>query len=223
MRGLHLRNKAHASALLFGEKICPAKTENIKQKTKSSQSQHPAGQKMPNITILSKLDAAEKVVNTKNNISFYTDASKQGDSPVGSAVVGWSQDSWITIGTETLHPFESVFRGELKAIAMALDSIEANVRITNGTFVIFSDCMSGLQAIKNIHSQEDYVVEIHNALRRLKKINVDIEIAWVPSHCGIEGNEAADAIAKLQTEFFEVSDEVKDTWTKSRMLRTLRT
>jgi hypothetical protein len=153
---LHKLFKPHSSAITFGEKICPANIANIEQKVELTKQQHPARQNIPKITILDKLAAAEKVVNTENFRSYYTDASKQGDSSIGSAVVGWSQDCWLTIGMATMRPWESVFRGELKAIEMALDHIEANARDADTSFVIFSDSLSGLQAIRNIYSQEVY-------------------------------------------------------------------
>ena len=38
--------------------------------------------------------------------------------------------------------------------------------------------------------------DIRNTLHKLKQRNVDVNLCWIPSHIGIEGNEKADRLAK---------------------------
>ena len=68
------------------------------------------------------------------------------------------------------------------------------------------------------------VTDIHKNIIRLKFLGWDISFQWVPSHCGVEGNEIADSIADFghshdiidnyPTELNEVLTSLKKTYSR---------
>ena len=76
---------------------------------------------------------------------------------------------------------------------MALDMIINN---NNKFFVIFTDSLSSLMALKGQHFHYPYIFNIIDQYTHLLKLNKTVVFAWVPSHVGIQGNEKADTLAK---------------------------
>ncbi|KMQ85160.1 pol-like protein [Lasius niger] len=68
---------------------------------------------------------------------------------------------------------------------------------------IFTDSRSLVEAISSsfFKNHNILVVKIKDNLRIAKTHNVNIVIAWIPSHMGILGNEAADHLAKRAIRF----------------------
>ena len=86
----------------------------------------------------------------------------------------------------------SIFTAELKAIDLALSNISNN---TNTNFVIFSDSLSVLLALKNQNTDNNLVKNIKLKLHDILK-HKSVGFCWIPSHIGIRGNEYADRLAK---------------------------
>ncbi|GFX45400.1 uncharacterized protein LOC103524116 [Trichonephila clavipes] len=63
--------------------------------------------------------------------------------------------------------------------------------------VILSDSTSALQALSNYN--ENNCLRVQNCRELLGKIKGKIVFQWVPSHCGLWGNERADFLAKKGT------------------------
>ena len=61
--------------------------------------------------------------------------------------------------------------------------------------VFYSDPMSCVQAIEGKYT-EDLICHIMNLLWALRDKATCVRFCWVPSHCGIEGNEIVDQLAK---------------------------
>ena len=117
---------------------------------------------------------------------IYTDGSKRREATSCAAVYkGRSKEKHLPKGT-------SIFNAELCAINLALDIASED---KNNKFVIFSDSLSVLTAIKNLKLDNPLLtkllIRIHN-LNKSKKII----LCWTPSHTGIKGNEVADLAAK---------------------------
>jgi ribonuclease HI len=118
---------------------------------------------------------------------IYTDGSKDGNS-VGCAV---------TCGDHTikckLSSQSSIFTAELIALLTALQFVSDSPL---ASFVIFVDSRSVLQAVRRYDSTHPVVSKIVRWLIRLtlqqQKV---VKLCWVPSHVGIDGNEAADEAA----------------------------
>ena len=62
--------------------------------------------------------------------------------------------------------------------------------------VIYSDSISCLQAIEGEDTENPFICHIMNLLWLLSDKGTHVRFCWVPSHCGIEGNERVDQLAK---------------------------
>ena len=80
----------------------------------------------------------------------------------------------------------------LSSDGLALKNIENSSR---QQFTIVLDSLSALQALVSSTCDHPMVVTILELLTVLQ-VNKDILFLWVPSHCGISGNEKVDRSAK---------------------------
>ena len=118
---------------------------------------------------------------------IYTDGSR-ADNRTGSAflVDGYLQSS-------RLPDFFSVFSAELQAIASALQYIDGS-NLNHSKVVICTDSKSAVCALAAQHNSAHPIID---QIRKLiNNSNKDIEILWIPGHCGIPGNEKVDKGAK---------------------------
>ncbi|XP_067124889.1 uncharacterized protein [Centruroides vittatus] len=129
--------------------------------------------------------------NNLNNasIQIYTDGSGI-DGGVGCAYVVYDNSEEIHNQKFRLHPQCNVFQAELLAISKATNWI--NNTYSNFKIDIYTDSLSALKMIYSI-KLHPLAVEIRN---NICVSNNNIQIFWVRSHQGMEGNERADALAK---------------------------
>ena len=119
---------------------------------------------------------------------IYTDGSKCNEK-VACAYV-------TEVGTISLRLPDnvSIFTAEAKAVERALQFVKTNAVTQN--FLIFTDSLSLIQSLQNMILKNPLIGKI------IRDINLSIEkgknvvFCWVPSHCGIYGNEKADLAAK---------------------------
>lgn len=123
-----------------------------------------------------------------NYTPIFTDGSKTNSS-TSFAVVKENGD---LISNALLPPYFSVFTAELLAIKSAITFAQQN----KGNFVICSDSLSVINAIKNISNESESIAYIRNILTKSKN---KIKVLWVPGHAGIRGNELADTAARNAT------------------------
>ena len=100
----------------------------------------------------------------------------------------------------------SIFTVEVKAIYKALKYVKVS---SVERFVIFSDCMSVLQAIENQESKNPLVNRVLQTCQETLSHGKFTTFCWIPSHKGITGNEdadraAKDALSKSQPAHFEL-------------------
>ena len=62
--------------------------------------------------------------------------------------------------------------------------------------VVYSDSMSCLQAIEGEDTENPFICHIMNLFWSLSDKGTRVHFCWVPSHCGIDGNERVDQLAK---------------------------
>ena len=62
--------------------------------------------------------------------------------------------------------------------------------------VVYSDSMSCLLAIEGEDFENPFICHIMNLLWSLSDKGTRVRFCWVPSHCGIDGNERVDHLAK---------------------------
>ena len=87
----------------------------------------------------------------------------------------------------------SVFTAEAKVIDLALDFVK--ICAYTDKFVIFSNSLSVLQALKHTYSKYSQIQHLllkHHEIPSSKTVIY----CWIPSHIGIYGNEKADKNAK---------------------------
>jgi ribonuclease HI len=93
----------------------------------------------------------------------------------------------------------TVYQAELAAIKEALIWTSENSTNLSTPFVnLFSDSLSGLQAITKFVQQNPYIQSIQTQLIQLKR-TLTLNLFWIKGHTGIVGNELADALAKEAT------------------------
>lgn len=134
-------------------------------------------------------------VNSKwENYHFiFTDASKHGSS--GCVGVGVYHSKWKIFQQIKMPPETSVFSGECMGLLKAIEYIIL-ARLQNT--VIFTDSMSALQSLSRYPfaaSRIELIFEIRALLLTCVQRKFNVKFAWIPSHCGIRGNEKADILA----------------------------
>ena len=143
------------------------------------------------------LEKYDAIRNQYADYSFiYTDGSKD-DSYVSCATVTSDETYRIRLPTHA-----SIFTAEITAIDLALDHIFDS---EDNKFVIFSDSLSSLLALKSSNIDNPLVLNLLLKLSTLSNNNTII-FCWIPSHIGISGNEQADKAAKsaLRLDIFDM-------------------
>ncbi|UYV76317.1 hypothetical protein LAZ67_14000006, partial [Cordylochernes scorpioides] len=177
----------------LAEKISPCKP--LQNVTFNATLNEPTNKRYQNPEYLKQLSL--EIINNipKNAITIYTDGSRDELGHTGSGCL-----IKTTNGIEKMNrrnpDFCSVFRSELIAIYEALKSI----RNTNYQDIwILTDSRSAIQHLSHTGELRDKVSRnIIGYLQKLSKTS-KIHLQWIPSHVGIEGNEAADVLAKKGT------------------------
>ena len=85
------------------------------------------------------------------------------------------------------------FKAESCAILHAAETVNKSNKTTENT-VIFSDCKSVLESISS-KSTNETIRKIKEELTNLQ-LRTKVILQWVPSHCGLSGNEKADRLSK---------------------------
>ena len=132
---------------------------------------------------------------------IYTDGSAQDSNTSGGAgmvVTTGPMDQPLVILNErrAAGKWCSSYQCELVAIKMALEWLESeNDDWTKSRIV--TDSQSALIALSRpqYNSVNNILQEINTILANINQINKSITLTWVPSHCGVIGNELADAQA----------------------------
>ena len=130
----------------------------------------------------------------KNALRIYTDGSKKSQ-PLSTTAAFFIPEKGIR-KLWKLHPHISIEGAELSAIVKATEWLkDSEENPTNA--VILTDSKVSLQLVKH-RTPKNYeygVSQIQNNIRVLTRRGCSISLQWVPSHCGVIGNEVADSLA----------------------------
>jgi ribonuclease HI len=138
---------------------------------------------------------------TKGNVCIYTDGSSIGGH-VGAAAVclDTGQTSKTYIGTDANS---TVYAVELQGInlALAMAEAEADAGACRKLINIFADNQAAIRSLTRPEGRSGaYILkQIAARVESLQKSGHTVVMRWIPSHKGIEGNEAADIAAKEAT------------------------
>ena len=128
----------------------------------------------------------------------YTDGSKMNERVGAAAVINRHfQDGETTCHqlSKRLPDNSTIFAAEATAITLAL-SYYRHMGPVHHDVVVYSDSMSFLQAIEGEDTENPFICHIMNLLWFLSNKGTHVRFFWIPSHCGIEGNEKVDQLAK---------------------------
>ena len=89
----------------------------------------------------------------------------------------------------------TIFAAEATAISLALNYYQ-HMDPVHHDVILYSDSMSCLQAIEGEDTENPFICHIMNLLWSLSDKGTRVRFCWVPSHCGIDGNERVDQLAK---------------------------
>ena len=120
-------------------------------------------------------------------LAIYCDGSKTQD---GTGFGVYARDYQTK---QRIQNYHSIYSAELLAI---LDAVQYSSSYSGLNVTIVSDSRSAISAINNIYPKNPIISEIHNQMFLSQK---SFNLCWVPSHCGIDGNEKADSLAKSAT------------------------
>lgn len=136
----------------------------------------------------------KRILGQYNNWThFFTDGSKTAQG-VGAAFLSETPPH-----TDNFHIFPlpnicSVYSAELYAIYQCLLYIrEQHIHCS----VIFSDSYSSVSTLEHFNFNKNLPKVIIHLVNELQRNGQQLHIVWIPSHCGIKGNEAADGAAKM--------------------------
>ena len=128
----------------------------------------------------------------------YADGSKINERVGAAAVINRQfQNGETTFRqlSKRLPDNSTVFAAEATAITLALDYYRHMDPAKHGV-VFYSDSVSCLQSIEGEDTENPPICHIMNILWALCDKSTYVRFCWVPSHCGIEGNEIVDQLAK---------------------------
>ena len=89
----------------------------------------------------------------------------------------------------------TMFAAEATAISLALNYYQ-HMGPVHHDVVVYPDSMSCLQAMEGEDTENPFICHIMNLLWSLSDKGTHVRFCWVPSHCGIDGNERVDQLAK---------------------------
>ena len=117
----------------------------------------------------------------------------------------------------------SSFDTECVAFSTILSWISDNNSISPRNIQIFTDSMSLVTTLHSntATSKNPHIREIRNLLGN-RQINDNITLTWIPAHCGFDGNEEADRLAKIGSEQDHASDITTKEAFKSLIKRNIK-
>ena len=131
---------------------------------------------------------------SENLVCAYTDGSKG----VGGTGAAFFIPKFNVKRKFVLPKESSVFCTELVAIFQCLSFLDSINPLELSDIVIFSDSQSALVSIQRLENgvKHSIIYDIINMYNSLCSKKISVKFCWIPSHCGIKGNETVDKLAK---------------------------
>ena len=194
--------EAMTSAEINAELVCPLRTPNFPPGTHDYDPKRHDLIEGVSKCMISGQEAQAKFNEFReaqgSHDEVYTDGSKMNERVGAAAVINRHFQNGETTCrqlSKRLPDNSTIFAAEATAISLALNYYQ-NMGPVHHDVVVYSDSMSCLQAIEGEDTENPFICHIMNLLWSLSDKGTRIRFCWVPSHCGIDGNERVDQIAK---------------------------
>jgi ribonuclease HI len=136
----------------------------------------------------------------------YTDGSADGAVKNGGGGIFIRYNNGRTLKKAfPTGKLSSNFRAESMALLQALKIFTSNKQPPS-KIVFFTDCRSLLESLLNARN-EHLIHDIKMELRDLQEKST-IALQWLPSHCGIFGNEKADSLSREGGKMEQISHQI---------------
>jgi ribonuclease HI len=111
----------------------------------------------------------------------------------------WGQSLWAIFGkkAKALGKYATVFWAKIYAILVCAYEIQTNARLEKYVS-ISSDSQAALKALKAAKITSPLVQQCHKASYDVST-QQSVGMFWVPGHCGVNGNEIGDGLARKGT------------------------
>ena len=194
--------EALTSAEIDAEMVCPLKMQSFPPGTHEYDPERHSLIEGVTKFMITREEARAKFHEYNNALGphdeVYTDRSKINERVGAAAVINRHfQNGEMTCRqlSKRLPNNSTIFATEAMAIILALDYYRYMDPVKHDV-VVYSDSMSCLQAIEGEDTENPFICHIMNLLWALSDKGTVVPLCWVPSHCGIEGNEIVDQLAK---------------------------
>ena len=177
---------------------------------------HKKADTSPLILLSSALETLNHRYPESEWLHVFTDGSRRAsDGFTGAGVYCKLFQSYATLGRN-----RNAFDGEIQAIFNALQQLLWRSSSFSSS-VILSDSKSAIQAIVNYKKAppSNTILECRDMIRQLSQLQKKIVLQWIPSHCGITGNERADELAKRGTEIMQTAMRKTPYYTAATIIR----
>ena len=194
--------EAMTSAEINAELVCPLRTPNFPPGTHDYDPKRHDLIEGVSKCIISGQEAQAKFNEFReaqgSHDEVYTDGSKMNERVGAAAVINRHFQNGETTCrqlSKRLPDNSTIFAAEATAISLALNYYQ-HMGPVHHDVVVYSDSMSCLQAIEGEDTENPFICHIMNLLWSLSDKGTRVRFCWVPSHCGINGNERVDQLAK---------------------------
>lgn len=155
-----------------------------------------------------KLEAAEAhetlrrtLQNDPSQILCYTDGSRLDSGAIGAGIARYQQGRTTVVTRLPMGSQAEVYDAELlgatTAISQCLDEA-LHQRVPPTDVWVFLDNTSAIRRLQHLANGpgQDHAITTYDNTEQLKALGVKVHIHWVPGHTDVDGNEAADQLAK---------------------------